>query len=530
MIGGGRRSSPSSPTPSSSRRHRTSSGRSPGVLAAEPGARHQQRANEEDGEAAAPPRAATARPSPFLFGDRQRQLRATRKVRHRFGVLGNRQIRPGRARPRGARPRDAAPLDHRQRGRLFAVDHLFVGVEQDDVLLFQLAGPGLGPRRGGARGRRGRLTDRRDAVARRQLGQPALELGLTDRSKRRPQHPFDVAQHLVGALVALAGLLAHRARHDRGDLGRQIGRGLLGRPKVPFLNPQQRLEVARPLERARARDHEIEHRPHRKQIGALIDRLAHRLLGRHEGDLPFDHAGAGVLALVHRLGDAEVGQLHLALIGQQDVVRADVAVNDPERRLPFGLGVRIGERAADLGRDVQRELARQPHAGGRRPVEDAPEIPAVDQLERQEVTAGADAEIQHLRDVAVRQAHRDVRLVDEHVAELRIGVDGAVDPLQDDRLGEPLAAELGGEEDLRHPAVGDASDDLVPTVLRHSERTNLPFPPAVCPPGLTPSLDRRALALELARRPTRAARLAVSVPKRRSGRLRSICRARPGDH
>ena len=38
---------------------------------------------------------------------------------------------------------------------------------------------------------------------------------------------------------------------------------------------------------------------------------------------------------------------------------------------------------------------------------------------------------------------------------------------------EALAADLGGEEDLRHPAVGDASNDLVAPVLGHQQNPNL---------------------------------------------------------
>src|SRR4029078_10242382 len=67
-----------------------------------------------------------------------------------------------------------------------------------------------------------------------------------------------------------------------------------------------------------------------------------------------------------------------------------------------------------------------------------------------------------------------MRLVDEHVAELRVRVDGAVYPLEDDRLLKALAAQLGGEKDLRHAAVCDAPNDVVAAVLRHPARQTLP--------------------------------------------------------
>src|SRR5262249_22051869 len=73
----------------------------------------------------------------------------------------------------------------------------------------------------------------------------------------------------------------------------------------------------------------------------------------------------------------------------------------------------------------------------------------------------------HLGDVAVGEAHRDVGLVDEHVAELGVRVDGAVDPLEDDGLLEPLPSQLGRQEDLGHAAVRDPANDVVSAVLRH---------------------------------------------------------------
>ena len=156
----------------------------------------------------------------------------------------------------------------------------------------------------------------------------------------------------------------------------------------------------------------------------------------------------------------------------------------PSGRVAVGLAVRVGERAADVGGDVEAELARQRRAGGRGPLQDASEIPPVDQLQHQEVAALGDAEVQHLGDVAVGEAHRDVRLVDEHVAELGVRVDGAVDPLEDDGLLEALPAQLRRQEDLGHAAIRDAPNDVVAAVLRHSERETLPLFTIACPSSL----------------------------------------------
>ncbi len=135
------------------------------------------------------------------------------------------------------------------------------------------------------------------------------------------------------------------------------------------------------------------------------------------------------------------------------------------------LGVGVRQRAADA-----RRRRRAPRAAGQtiarrvRALEDFLEVPAVDQLQRQEVAPAGDAEVQHLRDVAVLEAHRDVRLVEHHVAELRIGRIRRQDPLEDDRLLEPLGAVLDRQENLGHAAVGELAQDGVAPVRRHERR------------------------------------------------------------
>jgi AmmeMemoRadiSam system protein B len=112
------------------------------------------------------------------------------------------------------------------------------------------------------------------------------------------------------------------------------------------------------------------------------------------------------------------------------------------------------------------------HACGGGALDDAPQVPPVDQLHHQEVAAAAEAEVQHLHDVAVREAHRDVSLVDEHVAELGVRVDGAVNPLEDDGLLETVPSHLRRQEDLGHAAVRDPANDVVSAVLRHPRGWN----------------------------------------------------------
>src|SRR5690606_24394142 len=89
-------------------------------------------------------------------------------------------------------------------------------------------------------------------------------------------------------------------------------------------------------------------RAEREDVGPGIDLLPPRLLRGHVGALPPYAAGLGDLGAEGRLGDAEVGQLDVALAGNENVLRRDVAVDDSERlairpRGPMGVVERAGE-------------------------------------------------------------------------------------------------------------------------------------------------------------------------------------------
>jgi hypothetical protein len=90
-------------------------------------------------------------------------------------------------------------------------------------------------------------------------------------------------------------------------------------------------DVGDALPEALARRGLPEQHAHREDVGAAVDALAARLLGRHVRDLALEHAGARLRGRVERLGDAEIDDLHLAVVGHEDVLRGDVAVHDAER-------------------------------------------------------------------------------------------------------------------------------------------------------------------------------------------------------
>jgi hypothetical protein len=93
--------------------------------------------------------------------------------------------------------------------------------------------------------------------------------------------------------------------------------------------------------------------------------------------------------------------------------------------------------------------------------QDLVEIRAVDELHRDVVGLADAAEIERLRDVAVRQLDGDLRLVDEHLDELLVLREVRMDHLERDVLLEP--GDAGGlrEMDLGHAADCDLADQPV---------------------------------------------------------------------
>ena len=77
----------------------------------------------------------------------------------------------------------------------------------------------------------------------------------------------------------------------------------------------------------------------------MVDRLAEDLLGRHVGGGANDHSRTGQPAVAGKLGDAEVEDLDLAVPGDHQVGRFDVAMDD-------ALGVGAGKPRRDLDRIV----------------------------------------------------------------------------------------------------------------------------------------------------------------------------------
>ena len=168
--------------------------------------------------------------------------------------------------------------------------------------------------------------------------------------RRDPRLP-DVPQAQLR--VALEAAL-EEAAHAPGGLGRQ-------RRPLRLAGQDRGEHVAHrlALEELAAGQHLEEHDPEGPDVGPPVDRLPAGLLRRHVGSGAEDEAGRGAgvgerrglrqvgrrgARALPRLGEAEVENLGLAVGGQLDVRRLEVAVDD-------ALLVRLFERLGDLPRD-----------------------------------------------------------------------------------------------------------------------------------------------------------------------------------
>ena len=261
--------------------------------------------------------------------------------------------------------------------------------------------------------------------------------------------PGQVAVHRRQVGIAPARILLQRLVDDLLDVGigvrdhlPQLRRGLLGDPSEDAVSEPagERLLVAEELEHDRA---------DREDVGAVVDRQAAHLLGRHVVEAADQGAGVGD-AGIGQLGDAEVEDLQAAapLLDHQ-VGRLHVAVDDVE-------AVRVGQAVAQLLHQPQlagdggRLLAADPHR----------QRLAVDVLHGDERLAVLLADVEDADDVLVLEHAGGVRFLHEAAPDLVV-VDAFLEELDGDRA----AADLGvaGAQERAHPARPDRADDLVAT-------------------------------------------------------------------
>ena len=188
--------------------------------------------------------------------------------------------------------------------------------------------------------------------------------------------------------------------------------------------------------------------PEAVDVGRGRRQLAPRLLGAEVVDRPERRARQRQRGLGQRPGDPEVGDLHPALAGHEDVAGLDVAMDEASVVRGADGARRLGDEARGSPR---RERAAPPDDGG--------EVLALDQLHDDERPDRVGAEVVHRDDARMVQRRRGLGLVPEALDE--VGVGAVLGP---EDLDRDVALELvvAGPVDGRHAALSEQLDQPVP--------------------------------------------------------------------
>ena len=212
------------------------------------------------------------------------------------------------------------------------------------------------------------------------------------------------------------------------------------------------LDRALGLVRLVAGEHLVDQHPGGVHVGARVCVAVHHELGGEVGDGADQHATGGcVLGVgVDRAGQAEVGDLDPAVVGQQHVLGLDVAVQDAG-------GVRRGERA-EHGLDHGERLRRRHR---RFLADQVAQGQAGDVLHHQEERSVVVAGVEDGHHVLVGQPCCRTCLALEPAYELVVVGEPLVHHLDRHRAVQP---QVDGLVDGGHPAAGDLRAHAVPAV------------------------------------------------------------------
>ena len=265
-----------------------------------------------------------------------------------------------------------------------------------------------------------------------------------------PQHTSQVDDDLAHGLVTVRWLALERLLDDRVKRGRAVT-GQRRRGAVHDL--LQHLEIGRAAERPVAGQQFVEHDAERKDVAARIERLPRPLLGRHVGDGADDDALPRALhrrrvrrvAGLIQLRETEVGELGVAALGDQNVFRLDVAMQDARR-------MRDGQTVGHADQELHDLPPRPPALSG--PIL---QRAAVHVLDDQILTTVFGAGFEHRQDVWMVERRGGLRLLLEALEYQRIG----------DPVGEHLdrhrtrQSRVMSAIDFAHAAGADPFDDFV---------------------------------------------------------------------
>ncbi len=151
-------------------------------------------------------------------------------------------------------------------------------------------------------------------------GPAVVDEGLVDR-----------LPHLARGLESAVGFAFEGLHHDGVQRLGQVGDDLGGRRELPVDHGHDGLGVVLAFEEPAAGEHLPERHAEGPDVDAPVDVAPLDLLRRHVGPAPLEGALVGRVEPVGRAGDPEVDDLHGAVVGDEDVVGRDVAMDDLHR-------------------------------------------------------------------------------------------------------------------------------------------------------------------------------------------------------
>ena len=187
--------------------------------------------------------------------------------------------------------------------------------------------------------------------------------------------------------------------------------------------------------------------------------------------MPFRVPGPVEPARAERAGDPEVGELHLALEGDEDVLGRHVPVDEPGRA-PFRHGpVGVGERASHLVGDVHGARQAEAHVQLAATVEHRAQALPVDELHGDGVAPLDEIEPEDVDDAGVVERGGHLGLLDEHAHHLVVVAAVGAHELHRHLLHEARRTRHLGTPHLGHAARGDGLDEEVFAELAHGPRS-----------------------------------------------------------
>ena len=252
---------------------------------------------------------------------------------------------------------------------------------------------------------------------------------------------------------------------QRLDGADQCGRGarseVLQWLAVTIARVVERLEVVTSVERTETGEAFVEEHAEREQIRTRAAVPTERVLGRHIRNFALERVALHTRRVIHRLGDAEVGELHLTPVAHQHIGRRDVAVDDALGFALVGCGVREVEGRSQRVCDIRHEACVEPLGADAEVAKHCAKVGSVHELEREIVCAIGYAEIEHTGDVPVVQQGGQPGFAQEHVDELRVSCERRQDTLEANALLETSDATAHGDERLGHPPDAEPFYELV---------------------------------------------------------------------